>query len=178
MAWLARDEIHVSVWRDNSTLLPPGVKRHAARATVNRDRTWGAASGEGPAWRTPDEGAGASSACAVLGLDLRSEFLDARDPCAQKNIARRATLAESSHSTQPWRLRRTASIVNLLVDGIHALPVNDPFNRAPVIRCGAACVAPRAAWVASGQGAWLLCCQTVRSGTTRAGPLHASSTQG
>lgn len=68
-------------------------------------------------------------------------------------IVQRAILAPSSHNTQPWRFRATASAVELLADRTRALPVNDPFDRELVISCGAALMALRAALAAAGLGA-------------------------
>lgn len=49
-----------------------------------------------------------------------------------------ATLAPSSHNTQPWRFRLSDAAVDLLADRVRALPVNDPEDRELVISCGAA----------------------------------------
>ncbi|MGY1616641.1 Acg family FMN-binding oxidoreductase [Geodermatophilus sp. SYSU D00691] len=49
-----------------------------------------------------------------------------------------ATLAPSSHNTQPWRFRVRGGTVDLLADRTRALPVNDPVDRELTISCGAA----------------------------------------
>lgn len=67
-------------------------------------------------------------------------------------IVQRATLAPSSHNTQPWRFSATASAVDLLADRTRALPVNDPFDRELIISCGAALMALRVASSAAGLG--------------------------
>lgn len=67
-------------------------------------------------------------------------------------IVQRATLAPSSHNTQPWRFRLTASTVDLEADRTRALPVNDPFDRELIISCGAALMALRVAAAEAGAG--------------------------
>lgn len=49
-----------------------------------------------------------------------------------------ATLAPSSHNTQPWGFRVRGDTVDLCADRTRALPVNDPFDRELTISCGAA----------------------------------------
>jgi len=49
-----------------------------------------------------------------------------------------ATLAPSSHNTQPWRFRVSGSTIELFADRVRALPVNDPDDRELTISCGAA----------------------------------------
>ncbi|MGY1806294.1 hypothetical protein ACI8AF_02895 [Blastococcus sp. SYSU D00669] len=49
-----------------------------------------------------------------------------------------ATLAPSSHNTQPWRFRVRGDTVDLLADRTRELPVNDPVDRELTIGCGAA----------------------------------------
>lgn len=71
---------------------------------------------------------------------------------AMRAIVHRATLAPSSHNTQPWRFRLTASAIDLHADRTRALPVNDPFDRELVISCGAALMALRAAAAEAGLG--------------------------
>ncbi len=51
---------------------------------------------------------------------------------------RYALLAPSSHNTQPWLFRISASAIELRADRTRALPVVDPFDRELVISCGAA----------------------------------------
>lgn len=54
------------------------------------------------------------------------------------SLLRHAVLAPSSHNTQPWRFRVSATAIDLLADRTRALPVNDPADRELVISCGAA----------------------------------------
>lgn len=54
------------------------------------------------------------------------------------SLLRHAVLAPSSHNTQPWRFRVSATAIDLLADRTRALPVNDPDDRELVISCGAA----------------------------------------
>lgn len=54
------------------------------------------------------------------------------------SLLRYAVLAPSSHNTQPWRFRVSATAIDLLADRTRALPVNDPEDRELVISCGAA----------------------------------------
>ncbi len=49
-----------------------------------------------------------------------------------------ATLAPSSHNTQPWRFHVTDAAIDLIADRTRALPVNDPDDRELTISCGAA----------------------------------------
>ena len=49
-----------------------------------------------------------------------------------------ATLAPSTHNTQPWRFESCESGVELHADGFRALPHLDPRGRELVISCGAA----------------------------------------
>lgn len=49
-----------------------------------------------------------------------------------------ATLAPSSHNTQPWRFHVTDGAIDLIADRTRALPVNDPDDRELTISCGAA----------------------------------------
>ena len=64
----------------------------------------------------------------------------------------RATLAPSSHNTQPWLFRLSDQWIDLLADRTRALPVNDPFDRELLISCGAALGALRVAVAGAGQG--------------------------
>jgi len=57
---------------------------------------------------------------------------------ASRTLVGAATLAPSSHNTQPWRFRVTAAAVDLFADRTRALPVNDPDDRELTISCGAA----------------------------------------
>jgi nitroreductase len=54
------------------------------------------------------------------------------------SLLRYAVLAPSSHNTQPWRFRVSATNIDLLADRTRALPVNDPNDRELTISCGAA----------------------------------------
>lgn len=58
---------------------------------------------------------------------------------------RAATLAPSSHNTQPWRFRLIGENIDLIADRTRALPANDPFDRELTISCGAALFNLRAA---------------------------------
>jgi hypothetical protein len=49
-----------------------------------------------------------------------------------------ATLAPSSHNTQPWHFRVNRECVELIADRSRALPVSDPEDRELTISCGAA----------------------------------------
>lgn len=60
------------------------------------------------------------------------------------SLLRYAVLAPSSHNTQPWRFRVSATAIDLLADRTRALPVNDPDDRELVISCGAALLNLRA----------------------------------
>jgi hypothetical protein len=64
----------------------------------------------------------------------------------------RATLAPSSHNTQPWLFRLGTQWIDLFADRTRALPVNDPFDRELLISCGAALGALRVAAAGAGQG--------------------------
>lgn len=55
-----------------------------------------------------------------------------------KALVRDATLAPSSHNTQPWRFHVTGDAIDLIADRTRALPVNDPDDRELTISCGAA----------------------------------------
>lgn len=52
--------------------------------------------------------------------------------------ARRATLAPSSHNTQPWLFRVSGSTLDLYADRSRAQPIVDPEQRELTISCGAA----------------------------------------
>lgn len=49
-----------------------------------------------------------------------------------------ATLAPSSHNTQPWRFRQLRENLDLIADRTRALPANDPNDRELTLSCGAA----------------------------------------
>ncbi|OXS14999.1 hypothetical protein CGX12_11455 [Zobellella denitrificans] len=55
-----------------------------------------------------------------------------------QDLLGQAILAPSSHNTQPWRFRLSASAIDLLADRRRALPVNDPDDRELTISCGCA----------------------------------------
>ncbi len=73
-------------------------------------------------------------------------------PETVRSLVQRAVLAPSSHNTQPWRFRMSASKIDLLADRTRALPVSDPLDRELTISCGAALMTLRVAIAASGQG--------------------------
>jgi nitroreductase len=55
-----------------------------------------------------------------------------------QNILQGATLAPSSHNTQPWLFEVGDSSIRLYADRTRALPVNDPDDRELLISCGCA----------------------------------------
>lgn len=61
------------------------------------------------------------------------------------HLLAQATLAPSSHNTQPWLFTATDSGILLHADRTRALPVNDPYDRELTISCGAALFNLRAA---------------------------------
>jgi nitroreductase len=61
-----------------------------------------------------------------------------------------ATLAPSSHNTQPWLYRLEGQVIDLLADRTRALPVNDPDDRELTISCGCALFNLRVAAAAAG----------------------------
>lgn len=61
-----------------------------------------------------------------------------------------ATLAPSSHNTQPWLFRLEDQAIELLADRTRALPVNDPDDRELTISCGCALFNLRVAAAAAG----------------------------
>lgn len=67
-----------------------------------------------------------------------------------RSIVQRATLAPSSHNTQPWRFRVRGSVIDLFADRTRALPVNDPFDRELTISCGAALLSLRVSAASAG----------------------------
>ena len=65
-------------------------------------------------------------------------------------LVQAATLAPSSHNTQPWLFRLDGQTVELLADRTRALPVNDPEDRELTISCGCALFNLRVAAAAAG----------------------------
>ena len=65
-------------------------------------------------------------------------------------LAQAATLAPSSHNTQPWLFRFEDQAIELLADRTRALPVNDPDDRELTISCGCALFNLRVAAAAAG----------------------------
>lgn len=63
-----------------------------------------------------------------------------------------ASLAPSSHNTQPWLFRSNGQVIDLLADRTRALPANDPGDRELTISCGCALLNLRVAAAALG---WL-----------------------
>lgn len=61
-----------------------------------------------------------------------------------------ATLAPSSHNSQPWRFRVREEDIELIADRTRALPANDPYDRELTISCGAALFNLRVAAAAAG----------------------------
>lgn len=64
-----------------------------------------------------------------------------------------ASLAPSSHNTQPWLFRLDGATVELLADRTRALPVNDPEDRELAVSCGCALFNLRVAAAAAGLAA-------------------------
>lgn len=67
-------------------------------------------------------------------------------------LVRTATLAPSSHNTQPWRFQVAGDTVELCLDRLRRLPVNDPRDRESTISCGAALLTLRVAAAGAGLG--------------------------
>lgn len=65
-------------------------------------------------------------------------------------LVQAATLAPSSHNTQPWLFRLEGQAIALLADRTRALPVNDPDDRELTISCGCALFNLRVAAAAAG----------------------------
>ncbi|MFI9454141.1 Acg family FMN-binding oxidoreductase [Amycolatopsis sp. NPDC052450] len=66
------------------------------------------------------------------------------------SVLRSATLAPSTHNTQPWLFRCTGTGIELHADPRRILPVTDPDGRELVLSCGAALFTLRTAIHASG----------------------------
>ncbi len=75
---------------------------------------------------------------------------DAVPPDLMRELLAAATLAPSSHNTQPWSFRVADAHVDVLADRTRALPVNDPDDRELVMSCGCALFNLRAAAAARG----------------------------
>lgn len=73
-----------------------------------------------------------------------------------QGLVQAATLAPSSHNTQPWLFRIGGSTIELLADRTRALPVNDPEDRELSISCGCALLNLRIAAAAAGLRAEVL----------------------
>lgn len=65
-------------------------------------------------------------------------------------LVQAASLAPSSHNTQPWWFRFEGGAIELLADRTRALPVNDPDDRELTISCGCALFNLRVAAAAAG----------------------------
>lgn len=65
-------------------------------------------------------------------------------------LVQAASLAPSSHNTQPWLFRLNGHVVDVLADRTRALPVNDPDDRELTISCGCAVFNLRVAAAAQG----------------------------
>ncbi len=65
-------------------------------------------------------------------------------------LVQAATLAPSSHNTQPWLFRLEGQVIELLADRTRVLPVNDPEDRELTISCGCALFNLRVAAAAAG----------------------------
>lgn len=69
---------------------------------------------------------------------------------AVRRAAVRATLAPSVHNTQPWRLRRSGTSLEIHADWDRRLRVLDPRGRQLMISCGCAIFNARVALAAAG----------------------------
>lgn len=78
--------------------------------------------------------------------------LDKLDDYALRYALRHATLAPSSHNSQPWRFVANHDRILLCADRLRALPVVDPFDRELIISCGAALFNLRVALASLGIG--------------------------
>lgn len=67
-----------------------------------------------------------------------------------RSLISRATLAPSSHNTQPWVFRVSESVIELYADRTRALPVNDTDDRELTISCGCALLNLRLAAASDG----------------------------
>lgn len=65
-------------------------------------------------------------------------------------LVQAASLAPSSHNTQPWLFRLGDTTLDLVADRTRALPVNDPDDRELTISCGCALFNIRVAAAAAG----------------------------
>ncbi|SDD14844.1 Acg family FMN-binding oxidoreductase [Paraburkholderia lycopersici] len=77
---------------------------------------------------------------------------DKLDDDALRHVLRHATLAPSSHNSQPWRFVPGGDRILLCADRLRALPVVDPFDRELIISCGAALFNLRVALASLGTG--------------------------
>ena len=71
-------------------------------------------------------------------------------PMDLQALVQAATLAPSSHNTQPWLFRLGDAVIDLLADRTRALPANDPQDRELIISCGCALFNLRVAAAAAG----------------------------
>ena len=71
---------------------------------------------------------------------------------AMRFALRHATLAPSSHNSQPWRFVVDQDSVMLCADRLRALPVVDPYDRELIISCAAALFNLRVALASLGIG--------------------------
>ena len=78
--------------------------------------------------------------------------VDKLDDYALRYALRHATLAPSSHNSQPWRFVPAHDRILLCADRLRALPVVDPFDRELIISCGAALFNLRVALASLGIG--------------------------
>jgi hypothetical protein len=74
------------------------------------------------------------------------------DELAMRFALRHATLAPSSHNSQPWRFVLGTDRIMLCADRLRALPVVDPYDRELIISCGAALFNLRVALASLGIG--------------------------
>jgi hypothetical protein len=78
--------------------------------------------------------------------------VDKLDDYALRYAIRHATLAPSSHNSQPWQFVPDRDRILLCADRLRALPVVDPFDRELIISCGAALFNLRVALASLGIG--------------------------
>ncbi|WP_028228555.1 Acg family FMN-binding oxidoreductase [Paraburkholderia ferrariae] len=81
-----------------------------------------------------------------------SHASEAADDFAVRFALRHATLAPSSHNSQPWRFVLGKDSIMLCADRLRALPVVDPYDRELIISCGAALFNLRVALASLGIG--------------------------
>jgi hypothetical protein len=101
---------------------------------------------------SPTDPAHAAVVCRERDTPPNKQPENAVNPSASQlqALVQAATLAPSSHNTQPWLFRLDGPVVELLADRTRALPVNDPHDRELTISCGCALLNLRIAAAAAG----------------------------